>query len=83
MEPGHHNSLKLVHTNPKKISLEEPFHHASPLFGPFKLLKVRKLVSPHYPIPAARVDFLLPRSHLKKGKKPSVYIKCFPTDSCQ
>lgn len=69
MEPGHHNSLKLVHTHPRKISLEVPFQHVSPLFGPFKHLKVSKLVSPHYPIPAARVNFLLPRSHLKKEKK--------------
>lgn len=70
MEPGHHNSLK--HTHPRKISSEEPFPDASSLFGPFKHLKVRKSVSPHYPIPAACVDFLLPRSHLKKGKKKKI-----------
>lgn len=77
MEPGHHNSLKLVHTHPRKISLENPFQHASPLLGPFKYLKVRKLVSPHYPIPAACVDFLLPRSHLKKEKKEQYLHKVF------
>lgn len=63
-----HFYLHISHALYRNISSEQLFQHSSASLCS-QHLEVRKLVSPHYPISAARINLLLPRSHLKGKKK--------------